>query len=120
MNVSPKRGKMVNGFDPANAGSLSMRSQDFIDRRDPAWSSLPVVYENPGIQPCEWVFMYDLTNNIWMLIITWFQSGIATRTLTPRLRLRWILSARTPVICRTEYCILRKNCWQRSRKILVI
>ena len=34
MNVSPKRGKMVNGFDPANAGSLSRRSQDFIDRRD--------------------------------------------------------------------------------------
>ena len=65
MNVSPKRGKMVNGFDPANAGSLSMRSQDFIDRRDrllgPAYR---LFYENPvEFSHASGVFMYDSDGN---------------------------------------------------------
>ena len=65
MNVSPKRGKMVNGFDPANAGSLSMRSKDFIDRRDrllgPAYR---LFYENPvEFSHASGVFMYDSDGN---------------------------------------------------------
>ena len=65
MNVSPKRGKMVNGFDPANAGSLSMRSRDFIDRRDrllgPAYR---LFYENPvEFSHASGVFMYDSDGN---------------------------------------------------------
>ena len=65
MNVSPKRGKMVNGFDPANAGSLSMRSQDFIERRDrllgPAYR---LFYENPvEFSHASGVFMYDSDGN---------------------------------------------------------
>ena len=65
MNVSPKRGKMVNGFDPANAGSLSMRSQDFIDRRDrllgPAYR---LFYANPvEFSHASGVFMYDSDGN---------------------------------------------------------
>ncbi len=65
MNVSPKRGKMVNGFDPANAGYLSMRSQDFIDRRDrllgPAYR---LFYENPvEFSHASGVFMYDSDGN---------------------------------------------------------
>ena len=65
MNVSPKRGKMVNSFDPANAGSLSMRSQDFIDRRDrllgPAYR---LFYENPvEFSHASGVFMYDSDGN---------------------------------------------------------
>ena len=65
MNVSPKRGKMVNGFDPANAGSLSRRSQDFIDRRDrllgPAYR---LFYENPvEFSHASGVFMYDSDGN---------------------------------------------------------
>ena len=64
MNVSPKRGKMVNGFDPANAGSLSMRSQDFIDRRDRLLVRLPVFYENPvEFSHASGVFMYDSDGN---------------------------------------------------------
>lgn len=65
MNVSPKRGKMVNDFDPANADSLSVRSQDFIDRRDrllgPAYR---LFYENPvDISHASGVFMYDSDGN---------------------------------------------------------
>ena len=65
MNVSPKRGKMVNGFDPANAGSLSARSQDFIDRRDrllgPAYRFF---YANPvEFSHASGVFMYDSDGN---------------------------------------------------------
>lgn len=61
MNVSAKRGKMVNGFDPARVDLLDPRTQDFVDRRaqllGPAYR---LFYANPvEFSRASGVFMYD-------------------------------------------------------------
>ncbi len=61
MNISLKRGKMVNGFDPAKAGRLDVRSRDFINRRErllgPAYR---LFYADPvEFSHASGVFMYD-------------------------------------------------------------
>ena len=61
MNISLKRGKMVNGFDPAKVGRLDVRSRDFINRRErllgPAYR---LFYADPvEFSHASGVFMYD-------------------------------------------------------------
>jgi 4-aminobutyrate aminotransferase-like enzyme len=65
MNVSAKRGKMVNGFDPANADQLDPRTRDFVDRRarllGPAYR---LFYADPvQFSRASGVFMYDTDGN---------------------------------------------------------
>lgn len=65
MNVSPKRGKMVNGFDPASVDQLDARTRDFVDRRarllGPAYR---LFYANPvEFSRASGVFMYDTDGN---------------------------------------------------------
>ena len=61
MNGSVKRGKMVNGFDPAKVDLLDTRTRDFVDRRaqllGPAYR---LFYANPvEFSRASGVFMYD-------------------------------------------------------------
>mgnify|MGYP002634677705 CR=1 FL=1 len=61
MNVSAKRGKMVNGFDPSKVDLLDPRTRDFVDRRaqllGPAYR---LFYANPvEFSRASGVFMYD-------------------------------------------------------------
>lgn len=65
MNVSAKRGKMVNGFDPATVDQLDPRTRDFVDRRarllGPAYR---LFYANPvEFSRASGVFMYDTDGN---------------------------------------------------------
>jgi len=65
MNISPKRGKMVNGFDPAKADHLDARTRDFVDRRarllGPAYR---LFYADPvEFSRANGVFMYDTDGN---------------------------------------------------------
>lgn len=65
MNVSAKRGKMVNGFDPATVDQLDPRARDFVDRRarllGPAYR---LFYANPvEFSRASGVFMYDTDGN---------------------------------------------------------
>jgi 4-aminobutyrate aminotransferase-like enzyme len=65
MNVSPKRGKMVNGFDPANADQLDPRTRDIVERRarllGPAYR---LFYADPvEFGRAKGVFMYDSDGN---------------------------------------------------------
>ena len=65
MNVSPKRGKMVNGFDPSKADQLDARARDFVDRRarllGPAYR---LFYADPvEFSRARDVFMYDADGN---------------------------------------------------------
>ncbi len=65
MNISPKRGKMVNGFDPAKADQLDARTRDFVDRRarllGPAYR---LFYSDPvEFSRANGVFMYDADGN---------------------------------------------------------
>ena len=65
MNISPKRGKMVNGFDPAQADQLDARTRDFVDRRvrllGPAYR---LFYTDPvEFNRACGVFMYDTNGN---------------------------------------------------------
>ena len=68
MNVTPprrKRGKMVNGFDPAKIDQLDGRARDFIDRRarllGPAYR---LFYATPvEFSRAKGVFMYDTDGN---------------------------------------------------------
>jgi 4-aminobutyrate aminotransferase-like enzyme len=61
MNGSVKRGKMVNGFDPAKVDLLDTRTREFVDRRaqllGPAYR---LFYANPvEFSRANGVFMYD-------------------------------------------------------------
>jgi 4-aminobutyrate aminotransferase-like enzyme len=61
MNVSAKRGKMVNGFDPSKVDLLDPRTRNFVDRRaqllGPAYR---LFYANPvEFSRASGVFMYD-------------------------------------------------------------
>lgn len=65
MNVSPKRGKMVNGFDPAKADRLDARAREFVDRRarllGPAYR---LFYSDPvEFSRARGVYMYDADGN---------------------------------------------------------
>ena len=62
---SSKRGKMVNGFDPANADNLDTRTRAFVERRSrllgPAYR---LFYSNPvEFSRANGVFMYDSEGN---------------------------------------------------------
>ena len=65
MNISTKRGKMVNGFDPSKVDQLDAQTREFVDRRarllGPAYR---LFYANP-VEFCRasGVFMYDTYGN---------------------------------------------------------
>ena len=68
MNVAPvrsKRGKMVNGFDPAKIDQLDRRTRDFVDRRsDLLGPAYRLFYATPvEFVRASGVFMYDSYGN---------------------------------------------------------
>ena len=65
MNINTKRGKMVNGFDPAKVDQLDAQTREFVDRRarllGPAYR---LFYANPvKFSRASGVFMYDTDGN---------------------------------------------------------